>query len=58
MYKRQGLFEEGTLYFNQSKKKLEFDNAIIYLRNLEADLTRKISNKANQDIKKLSLIHI
>lgn len=47
-----GLFEEGTLYFNQSKKKLEFDNAIIYLRNLEADLTRKISNKANQDIKK------
>lgn len=45
-------FEEDTLYFKHNIKITEVGNAKTNVSNLETDLTRKIKDKANNDIKK------
>lgn len=45
-------FEEDTLYFKRNSKATELSNANTNVSNLETDLTRKIKDKANNDIKK------
>jgi len=45
-------FNEDTLYFKQKSKTTEVSNANTNVSNLETDLTRRIRDKANNDIKK------
>ena len=48
------LFEEDTLYFKQSKKKIESNNAERQYQELKSSLENKNRDKANNDIKKNS----
>lgn len=50
-------FEEDTLYFKKNLKKREVTNAKDNVSNLEKDLTSRIRNKANNEIKKNSVLH-